>query len=89
MIGHVEREGISLRHQLVVDVLDDRYDATMLWLGVMDVGLARFLGMGMALMVVRSGCQIDVSARRTHLVFQTEVLGSQRCGSNSPIRLLG
>ena len=30
-----------------------------------------------------------VSARRTHLVFQTEVLGSQRCGSNSPIRLLG
>ena len=32
---------------------------------------------------------LNVSARRTHLVFQTEVLGSQRCGSNSPIRLLG
>ena len=30
-----------------------------------------------------------VSARRTHLVFQAEVFGSQRCGSNSPIRLLG
>ena len=31
----------------------------------------------------------SVSPRRTHLVFQAEVSGSQRCGSNSPIRLLG
>ena len=30
-----------------------------------------------------------VSPRRTHLVFQSEVFGSQQCGSNSPIRLLG
>ena len=30
-----------------------------------------------------------VRARRTHLVFQVEVFGSQRCGSSSLIRLLG
>ena len=30
-----------------------------------------------------------VSARRTQLVFQIDVLGSQRCGINSPILLLG
>jgi hypothetical protein len=63
VISHVEREGISLRHQLVVDVLDDRYDASVLWLGVMGVGLARFLVVGMALMVVRSGCQIDEASK--------------------------
>ena len=33
--------------------------------------------------------QAIVSARRTHLVFQGEVFGSQRCGSSSLIRLLG
>ena len=33
--------------------------------------------------------RIHVSPRRTHLVFQSEVFGSQQCGSNSPIRLLG
>jgi hypothetical protein len=35
------------------------------------------------------GINWDVSARRTHLVFQAEVFGRQRCGSNSLIRLLG
>ena len=35
------------------------------------------------------GPRYAVSARRTHLVFQVEASGSQRCGSNSPIRLLG
>ncbi len=65
MIVHVERQGISLRHQLVVDVLDYRYDPTMLRLGVMAMGLARFVVVGMALMVVRSG----VSARRTQVDF--------------------
>ena len=69
MIRHVEGEGINLRHQLVVDVLDYRYDPTMLRLGVMAMGLARFVVVGMALMVVRSGCQIDVSARRTQVDF--------------------
>ena len=37
----------------------------------------------------RCGDTEGVSARRTHLVFQGEVFGSQRCGSSSLIRLLG
>jgi hypothetical protein len=35
----------------------------MLRLGVMAMGLARFVVVGMALMVVRSGCQIDEASK--------------------------
>ena len=63
MIVHVERQGISLRHQLVVDVLDYRYDPTMLRLGVMAMGLARFVVVGMALMSSAADARLTKQAK--------------------------
>ena len=63
MVGDVEREGIGLRHQLIVDVLDDLYDAAMLRFDVVGVCLPRFFVMGVALVIVRGRGLVDGAKR--------------------------